>query len=289
MTALSKRHRFVGWPMSLAVSRIRPLLAASALAMIAAGMAATTSAAAETIEIYAAGSLRTTVEAFAKEAGPVVGVDIKPTFGGSGTLRQRIEGGESPDLFLSADMGAPRKLADAGRAIVPVIAFARNRMCLVARQSIGVTPENLIDRMLAKDIRVKTSTPIADPGGDYAMAIFDRIDAVRPGAGQILRNKAQGLRDALNATPPTPAASLFLNNQIDMMVSYCSGAPALEKQVLDLTTIAFPPELEAQPVYGMAVLSNKPSAMRLALFLLSEKGQAIVKSAGLLPILDVSR
>ncbi len=285
----NNRHRPAQWAMRFTIGRIGSLLVALTLAVVATSMAATPSAAAETIEIYAAGSLRTTVEALAKEAAPLFDIEVKSTFGGSGTLRQRIEGGEAPDLFLSADMGSPRKLADGGRTIVPAVAFARNRMCLVARQSVGVTPENLIDRMLAKDIRIRTSTPIADPGGDYAMAIFDRIDAVRPGAGQILRDKAQRLRDSLNTTPPTPAASLFLSNQIDMMVSYCSGAPAIEKQVPGLTTIAIPPELEPQPVYGMAVLSSKPSAMRLALFLLSEKGQAIVKSSGLLPILDAPR
>jgi hypothetical protein len=36
----------------------------------------------------------------------------------------------------------------------------------------------------------------------------------------------------------------------------------------------------------MAVLSAKPEALRVALFLLSERGQAIVKDAGLIPVLS---
>jgi len=266
--------------------RLWSLLAFLAIATLATGAEAT-----DTVEIYAAGSLRGAVEALAKDVA-ADGIDIKAEFGGSGALRRRIEGGERPDLFLSADMDSPRKLAAAGRTVVPPAAFARNRMCLVARKSAGVTPENLVDLMLAPDLRLRASTPIVDPAGDYAMAIFDRIDARRPGAGKILRDKAQVEAEAEKSAPPAAGlsgiASLFRNNRIDMMVTYCSIRQMFESEVPDLATVAFPPELEPKPVYGMAVLSDKPGAMRLALFLLSEKGQAIIAKAGLLPVLDAA-
>jgi molybdate transport system substrate-binding protein len=287
MMTVFNAKRGCGWPRSFAIGCVRSLLAALALFAGAAG----TNATAETVEVYAAGSLRTTVEALARHVAATADIDVKPTFGGSGTLRQRIEAGESPDLFLSADMAAPRKLADAARTLVPVVPFARNRMCLVARRSTGLTPENLTDIMLAKDLRLKTSMPVADPGGDYAMAIFDRIDGVRRGAGQILRDKAQAQMTTMPAALAghSAGAALFLGNQIDLMVTYCSGATALASEVPELATVAFPPELTPEPIYGMAVLSMKPGALRLALFLLSEKGQAIVAEAGLLPIIEAAR
>jgi molybdate transport system substrate-binding protein len=256
------------------------------IAALAVAVGGTTARAAETVEIYSAGSARNVVEELAKRVAP--DIEIKPTFGGSGLLRERIEKGEHPDLFLSADVSSPRKLAQAGRTVVPVVAFARNRMCLIARKSAGVTSANLMDRMLASDVRLKTSTPIADPAGDYAMAIFDRIDAARPGSGRILREKAQSLMGVkLTAVPGHSAlAPLFASNQIDMMISYCSGAPALEKEVPEVAALPFPPELEPGPVYGLALLSTKPAAMRVALLLLSDDGQAIIARAGLLPILD---
>ncbi len=139
--------------------------------------------------------------ALIKEAGLPSDIEVKPTFGGSGLLRQRIEGGESADLFLSADMGSPRMLADAGRAVAPAIAFARNEMCLIARKSAGVTQDNIVDRLLTKDLRLVASTPVQDPAGDYAVAIFDRIDAARPGAGAVLRAKAQHLTAGQNPWP----------------------------------------------------------------------------------------
>lgn len=247
----------------------------------------TARAAGEIVEVYSAGSLRGVVGKLAQEAS-AFNIEIKATFGGSGALRERIEKGEAPDLFMSADVGSPQKLESQGRTVVPAIAFARNRMCIVSRRSAGVTASNLIDRLLAKDMRVKTSTPIADPAGDYAWAIFDRIDSQRPGAGAKLKEKAQALMNVSAAPSPgqSAAAALFLAKQIDMSITYCSGWPALEKEAPGLTSLVVPPQLDPHPIDGMAVLSDRPQALRIALFLLSQKGQAIIAQEGLVPLLD---
>jgi ABC-type molybdate transport system substrate-binding protein len=239
------------------------------------------------VEIFAAGSLRGVVGELAKQASASYNIEVKPTFGGSGSLREGIEKGETPDLFMSADVGSPRKLEMQGRTAVPAIAFARNRMCIVSRRSAGVTAANLIDRMLAKSVRLKTSAPVVDPGGDYAWAIFDRIEALRPGSGAVLKDKAQATM-SITATPNTPtqstAAALFAAKQIDMSITYCSAVAALEKEAPELTSLVVPPQLDPHPLYGLAVLSNKPPAQKLALFILSEKGQAIIASQGLVPL-----
>ena len=54
----------------------------------------------------------------------------------------------------------------------------------------------------------------------------------------------------------------------------------------ELHSIVVPPQLDPHPVDGMALLSMKPEAVRVALFLFSEKGQAIIASAGLVPLMD---
>jgi molybdate transport system substrate-binding protein len=251
--------------------------------------AASPAAQPEAVQVFAAGSLRGVVTDLAAEGGPTLGVEVQPSFGGSGAMRERIEKGEAADLLMSADLGSPRKLESQGRTTVPIIAFARNRMCMVSRRSAGVTAANLIDRLLADGVRLKTSTPIADPSGDYAWSIFRKIEAVRPGAQAILERKAQASMN-LVAKPATPtqsaAAALFASNAIDMSITYCSGTAALEKELPDLTSLLVPPELDPHPVYGVAVLSAKPQALRLALFLLSEKGQAIIAKQGLVPLVD---
>jgi ABC-type molybdate transport system substrate-binding protein len=259
-----------------------------ALASAALGLLAATALArahADTVEIFAAGSLRGVVTELASEATPL-GIEVKPSFGGSGLMRERIEKGETPDLLLSADMSSPRKLQSLHRTVLPVIAFARNRMCILARRSAGVTGSNLIERLLDKRVRLKTSTPVADPSGDYAWAIIERIDALRPGSGAILKQKAQA---SMSLTPPpseNPTTALFASGQIDMAITYCSATRTLPQDAPELTSIQIPPELDPHPVYGAAVLSSKPDALRLVLYLLSEKGQAILAHQGLVPLAE---
>src|SRR5215831_2910672 len=165
----------------LEVTRMRAAVLRVSLLLIAAASAATPELVrADGVQVLAAGSLRGVVGDLAT-AARAVGIEVRSDFGGSGLLRERIEKGEKADLFLSADLASPRKLQSLGRTVLPVVVFARNRMCVVSRRSAGVTQTNLVDRLLANGVRVKTSTPVADPSGDYAWAIFDRIDAARPG------------------------------------------------------------------------------------------------------------
>ena len=256
------------------------------LAVSAAG-----SARADTVEVFAAGSLRGVVSALAKEAGPALNIEVNPSFGGSGTLRERIEKGEKADLLLSADLGSPRKLESQGRTVVPPIAFARNRLCVISRKSAGVTAANFVDRMLSPPVRVKTSAPIVDPGGDYAWALFDEIDRTRPGAGAMLKGKAQTVMNEVAAMAPASqgAAALFSSKQIDMSIAYCSGSAALEKDMPELASLEVPAQLDPHPIYGIAVLTSNPAAMRLALFLLSDKGQEIIADENLIPLLEPRR
>ena len=71
-----------------------------------------------------------------------------PVFGPSGLLRERIEHGEPADLLASADMDQPRILARqrSGRAVVM---FTRNRLCALGRVRLGLTQDNLLEKLLA--------------------------------------------------------------------------------------------------------------------------------------------
>jgi len=141
--------------------------------------------------------------------------------------------------------------------------------------------------LLAEGVRVKTSAPVADPSGDYAWAIFDRIDAARPGTGAKLKEKAQA---NMTTTAPSPAAgmsaaaALFAANLIDVSITYCSASAGLEKEIPDLASIEVPPALDPHPMYGLAVLSDRPEVLRAAVLLLSEVGQALIARNGLLPV-----
>lgn len=243
---------------------------------------------AETVNVYAAGSLRSLLAALAPKA-IAMGIDLKPVFGGSGDLRDRIEQGATPDVLLSADMTSPRRLAAAGRAVVPAIAFARNRLCLVARKSLGLMPNDRVSGLIAPGVRIKTSKPVADPSGDYAMAMFALMDAAHPGAGTILRaSAAKQMTTVAPSTAPGQGttAALFLAHNVDVAVTYCSASDDITRGKPDLVNIVVPPAFDPKPVFGMALLSQKPAAARLSLLLLSEAGQAVVSASNLIPLID---
>ncbi len=167
------------------------------LAMIAAPAAAQ-----EVLSIYAAGSLRAPLTEIAALYKAKTGVETRFTFGASGLLKERIEKGEAADVFASANTEHPQALSRAGQAGMVRI-FARNEMCLLASPKIRITPDHVLDVLLDPAVRLGTSTPRADPSGDYAWMIFDRAEKLRPGSLTRLDAKALKLTGGPNSPPPT--------------------------------------------------------------------------------------
>ena len=245
-------------------------------------------AAAEPLQVFAAGSLGAVLPQLITAAGLPPGTVVTPTFGPAGVLRGRLLGADTADLFASADMAGPDAVAaKRGGLVVP---FARNRMCVLAPERLALTPDTLLDTLLTPAFRLAASTPGADPGGDYARAVFHRAEALRPGAEATLPAKATLLLGGPGSMTPQPgkslAASIFLANRADGLLYYCSGTAAAAREVSGLVSVPVPDTLEVGPVYGLAILSGRPEAARLALFMLSTKGQAILSRGGLLPVLD---
>lgn len=242
---------------------------------------------AEPVRIYAAGSLVAALKDVIAASGLPADAVAPPVFGPAGLLRQRIEGGEKADLFLSADLAGPRRLAEDGKAR-DVVPFARNKLCVLARGDLGLTSENLLERLLKPDLRLATSTPGADPGGDYAQAVFDRAEALHPGAKVILVKKALRLLGSPNTMVAvagrSPAATVFLGNNADALLYYCSGQKGTMQEAPGLSLVHLPSDLSVPATYGMALLSDSPDAARLAVFLVSEKAQAILARHELGPI-----
>src|SRR5690606_7491990 len=147
---------------------------------------------AETVNLFAAGSLRAALtdvaRAFEAENGGKIRVET--TFGASGLLRERIEKGEPAHAFASANTGHPKRLGEQGLTRSEMRVFARNELCALVRPGREVTSETLLDVMLRPDVRVGTSTPKADPSGDYAFQLFANAETVKPGAKGKLEAKA---------------------------------------------------------------------------------------------------
>jgi molybdate transport system substrate-binding protein len=245
-------------------------------------------ASADTLRVAGAGSLATAFSDLLRRfpAGP--DTVATPEFGPSGLMREKIESGADVDLFASADMAQAERLA-AGHPDRFVVNFTRNRLCAVARNAVGLTPANMLERLLDPAVRLATSTPGADPAGDYAWSVFARAEAARPGARAALEAKARQLYGGGAKTPLLVPGKgvlegIFLADRADVALAYCSGAPEVVAAVPGLAVVPLPPDLTVGPAYGMVVLTAKPVAFRFATFVMSETGQALLKAHGFDPV-----
>lgn len=238
------------------------------------------------IKVLAAGSLRAALTDAAKAfeaAAP--GRQVELGFGASGLLKDRLVGGERADVFASANMAHPQALAAAGKAAPPQ-AFARNKLCALGAAGFQATPDTLVDRLLDPKVRVGTSTPKADPAGDYAFAMFERIEASgRAGANKVLSEKALQLTGGPNSPPPPKDRNVYgalvVANAADVFLTYCTNVVIAQREEPALRRIEIPEAVNVSASYGVTVLNGAPeAATQFVQFLLSPAGQGVLARHG---------
>jgi len=238
------------------------------------------------IRLYAAGSLRAALTDLARQFESETGIAVAGEFGASGLLRHRLEAGETADLFASADMAHPQALTAAGLA-GPVRRFARNRLCALVQPHVDIAADDaeFLDILLDPAVRVGTSTPVADPSGDYAWALFRRAEAIRPGAFTSLDAKALKLTGGA-ATEKAPAgrnqyAWLMGTLQADVFLTYRTNAVLAQQELESLRIMDVPASLAVEAEYGLTVLAGAPPSGRvLADHILGSRGQALLARHG---------
>jgi molybdenum ABC transporter molybdate-binding protein len=265
-----------------------PAPSARALVVSLAFVLASSARAEDPVRIYAAGSLRAVMAEMAQLFAGAVGAPATATFGASGLLRERIEKGEAADVFASADVANAEALHRAGRAQPPIV-FARNRLCALAAPGLDVTTETLLDRMLDTAVKLGTSTPKADPSGDYAWQVFEKADKLRPGALAKLDRKALKLVGGRDSPQPPPNRSLYglliAERKADIFLTYCTNAIDAARELSGASVVALPDSLAVGASYALVVMRDaRPNAERFALLVISIPGQEILGRYGFTPV-----
>jgi molybdate transport system substrate-binding protein len=224
------------------------------------------------MQVLAAGSLRTVwTSLMAHFPQPA-----QTLFGPAGLLRERIEAGEPCDLFASASLAHPQALLAAGRALA-VLPFASNQLCLTVRREVWREGDDWFSLLTREGLRIATSTPGADPSGDYTQELFTRMGS----AGESVRRRAQALvggRDSAPIPPGKLAAEWILRSgNAEVFIGYASYGEKL-RQMDGLKVLDIPPPFNPRANYACAVIS--PQAQPLADFLQSVQAQAILHQAG---------
>ena len=139
--------------------------------------------------------------------------------------------------------------------------------------------------MLDPVVKLGTSTPKADPSGDYAWEVFRKIEATRPGSFAILDRKALKLTGGPSSPPPPADRSVYglivERGEADIFLTYCTNAHVAAREVPGSRIVALPDDLAVRADYGLTVMTGASApAYRLALFILSPEGQDILKRYG---------
>jgi molybdate transport system substrate-binding protein len=215
--------------------------------------------------VPAAGSLRNAFVDVVSEFERRSGIEVRLEHGPAGLLREKIEQGGPFDVFASANMDHPEGLAALGLA-GPVLCFAQNSLCVIARRRLGIREENLIDILADPTVKIGTSTPKADPSGDYAVEFFANVERQYPDKGKMLGDKARALvggRDSAPIPPgSTPAGHLIGNGTVDVFVSYATNG-LLCKDDPNLVVVPIPSYLGPIARYGVAPRPNAAGAAML--------------------------
>jgi molybdate transport system substrate-binding protein len=258
-------------------------------------MAATATTSAQTpgpeLVVHAAGSLRralTTIAADFERAAP--GRRVRLVFGASGLLLERIrDKGERSDVFASANLEHPQALAGAGRTRA-VQAFARNALCALHAPALELDAANVVDRLLDPAVKLGTSTPKADPSGDYAWTMFERIEQQpgRAGAFERLSRKALQLTGGPNSPPPPADRNVYgvlvTSGQADVFITYCTNASVAMAEAPALRMLRLPDAINVSASYGVATLRDAPPAAdAFVAHLLGAAGQAVLAREGFTP------
>jgi molybdate transport system substrate-binding protein len=260
---------------------------ASAVSLAILGIISMSTARADTVQLYAAGSLRAALTDVAKAFEAESGHRVEAKYGPSGLLKDEIAGGAKADVFASANMEHPQALSAASKS-GPVLLFARNRLCALVKSGLKVDSASLLERMLDPAIKLGTSTPKADPSGDYAFEVFRKAETITSGAQAALEKKALQLMGNANSAVP-PAGRLvygwhIAEGRADIFLAYCTATRESQKQSPDQQIVELPENLSVGADYGLTVITGAPmAAEQFAQFVVSAAGQRILTSHGFAP------
>lgn len=138
----------------------------------------------ESIRIFSASSFRYALQELAEVFKQTYSVKIELILGPAGLLRQRIEQGETCDVFISANRNNVEILARNKRLYQQAVT-AFNRLVLTTSNAV-LFRNSVFELLFDRTLRLATSTPVCDPCGDYTWQLFDKIETLFPTQGEFL-------------------------------------------------------------------------------------------------------
>ncbi len=226
----------------------------------------------QTIRVAAAADLQPVLPDLLAAFEKQTGLHADVTYGPSGTLTTQILNGAPFDLFLSADMGYPARIAAAGLSGKPV-SYAKGTLVLWARKDSPVQPL-FLDSLKSADLhKLAVANPDHAPYGRAAYGALEHM--------QLLATLKPKLVIAENIAQ---AAQFAESGNADAGLISLTAAltPRFQSEG---TYVVVPPDAAPLIVQGAVVLTKSAGAaggQRLLDFLLSRPEQAELAARGLM-------
>jgi len=225
------------------------------------------------LRIAAAADLEPVLPPILDQFRQATGIRAEATFQASAMLATQIQNGAPFDLFLSADLGYPRRLIEAGLADSPAPAlYARGTLVLWARKDSHLPPPSL-DLLRNPDLRrLAIANPDRAPYGRAAVAALTSL------------NLYDQLKPRLVTAENIAQAAQFVDSG-NADAGLISLTSALTPRLAAYAVI--PDGLYPEIQQGAVVLgksSQRDAAHKLLDYLLSPPIQAQLAKAGLRPV-----
>jgi molybdate transport system substrate-binding protein len=239
----------------------------------------------EPLKVLAAGSLRRAFGPLLKDFTDETGIPAEAEFGPAGLLRARIEAGEPCSIFVSANAAHAEALVKGGIAKRCRTA-ARDRLGLVVMRGPKTDNKDWVALLSDESLRIGTSTPGDDPGGDYAQAFFEKgAEKAVPGLGTLLKARAVPMAGGRHSPKPpagmSAAAWLLGEGRCDVFTSYAHNALSLDKK--RFRAVKIPEAFNVECRYTLALIADTPEAEKLESFITGPQGRRHLLAAGFLP------
>lgn len=246
----------------------------SLIAIFLFALAGFAQAAGKPITVFAAASLKESMDEAAAKFGEETGQQVVVSYAASSALARQIEQGAPADVFVSADLDwmdylQQRKLIDAstrrsllGNMLVLVAPAASTARAFALRKGSDLRP------LLGADGRIAVALTDSVPAGKYARASFESLgmwNALQPRLAQ-----AENVRAAL---------LLVARGEAPLGVVY--GSDARAEPAVRMIAI-FPPGSHPPIVYPVArvLASGQPQAAAFIEWLHSPEAGAIFRAHG---------
>ncbi|HEY0244217.1 MAG TPA: molybdate ABC transporter substrate-binding protein [Mucilaginibacter sp.] len=224
----------------------------------------------QTLKVAAAANLQSVIRVLQKDFAQKTGIEIEPIIGSSGNLVAQMKNGAPFDVFLSADMSFPQKLADDGLTLNPPVVYAFGTLVICSTQDLGF--ENWERLLLTPRIKkIAIGNPSIAPYGLAAQEALQHKGILNDIQGKLINGESIS---QVNTYITTGVVEVGFTTQA--LVKDPANKTKLYWSVID-------PALYSPIEQGMAVLkstTNKANAEKFYKYMLSANAKKILEEYG---------